>query len=109
MLNKYDNKGNFFFVEVIPNIDNKGQWDGQYELAIQARRQNINDESFYELEQVCQMTCAAITMMEENEDFRETVYKFLNSPDSRKIKQKSKLPINKTNGNIINVDFKNDV
>ena len=46
MLNKYDNKGNFFFVEVIPNIDNKGQWDGQYELAIQARRQNINDESF---------------------------------------------------------------
>ena len=28
MIEKYDNKGNQFFIEVIPDIDDEGEWLG---------------------------------------------------------------------------------
>ena len=47
MIEKYDNKGNQFFIEVIPDIDDEGEWLGRYNLAINVRRTNINDDSFF--------------------------------------------------------------
>ena len=44
-----DNKGKYFFVEIIPSIDDEGHWDGKIQLAIQVRRSNIDDDSFFAL------------------------------------------------------------
>ena len=54
----------------------KKQWQGQYQLAIQARRLNIDDDSFFGLEQVCQMACASLALMEDVKSYRKKVYDF---------------------------------
>lgn len=102
-MTQYNNRGNHFFVEVIPSIDEQGYWDGKYQLAIQARRANIDDESFWSLQHLCQMVCAGITMMEDSEKVRESVEKFLNTPDNQDIKQA--MPIDNVTDNVIKVNF----
>ena len=99
----YNNRGNHFFIEVIPSIDEKGQWDGKYQLAIQARRANIDDDSFWGLQHLCQMVCAGITMMEDSEKVRNAVEEFLNTPEVKDIKES--LPIDNVTDNVIKVNF----
>jgi len=102
-MEKCDNKGNYFFVEIIPSIDDEGHWDGKFQLAIQVRRSNIDDDSFFELENLCQMTCASLTLMEEDSKFRNTVNAFLHTPENEDIKKP--LPIDNVTENVIKVNF----
>ena len=104
---KFDNKGNQFFVEIIPDITDDGEWKGVYQLAINARKTNITDDSFFALEQVCQMACAALTLIEEDPKLRDRVYNFLHTPEtSNDDNKKSSNGVDKTVlGNIIKVNF----
>ena len=109
MANMFNNRGNHFFIEVIPDINNKGEWQGQYQLAIQARRLKIDDDSFFALEQVCQMACASLALMEEDPSYRKKVYDYLHSPDdSSEVNGKAKTTIDKITDNVITVNFKDD-
>ena len=105
---KFDNKGNEFFVEIIPDITDNGEWKGVYQLAINARKTNITDDSYFELEQLCQMACAALTLMEDDPKLRERIYNFLHTPEViNNDNKKSANGVDKTIlGNIIKVDFK---
>ena len=94
MANMFNNRGNHFFIEVIPDINNKGEWQGQYQLAI---------------EQVCQMACASLALMEEDPSYRKKVYDYLHSPDdSSEVNGKAKTTIDKITDNVITVNFKDD-
>ena len=108
-MKKFNNRGNHFFIEIIPDISEKGEWQGVYQLAIQGRRTNIDDDSFYALEQVCQMACASLSLMEDDANYRDKVYRYLNTPDdSSKAHGKSKLAIDKIKDNVISVKFKKE-
>jgi len=106
-MEKCDNKGNHFFVEIIPSIDDRGDWDGKFQLAIQIRRANISDDSFFELENLCQMACASLTLMEEDTKFKDKVDVFLHTPDDEDIKPS--LPIDNVTENVIKVNFERKI
>ena len=99
----YDNKGNHFFIEVIPSIDDKGYWDGRFGLAIQVRKSNIDDESYWELEKLCQMACASLSLMQEDSKIRDAIEVFLNTPENDTIKLPP--PVDNVTGNVIKVNF----
>lgn len=106
MAKQFNNRGNHFFIEVIPDIDEKGQWQGQYQLAIQARRLNIDDDSFFALEHVCQMACASLALMEDDPSYRTKVDDFLYKPDdSSTVDGKKKRTVDKIKDNVITVNF----
>ena len=105
----FDNKGNHFFIEIIPDINDKGAWKGQYQMAIQARRLNLDDDSFFALEQVCQMACASISLMEEDPAYRKKIFDYLNEEytvdDSSDVSSKRKMKVDKVNDNVITINF----
>ena len=106
MAQQFNNRGNHFFIEVIPDINEKGEWQGQYQLAIQARRLNIDDESFFALENVCQIACASLALMEDDPSYRQKVHEYLYSTDdSSGIKNKKKVNVDKISNNVITVNF----
>ena len=110
MIEKYDNKGNQFFIEVIPDINDEGEWLGRYNLAINVRRTNINDDSFFALENICQMACAALSLMEEDIKLRNRVHSFLQTPDEKNTAKNKdvKIAVDNTYKNVINVNFKGE-
>lgn len=102
----FDNKGNHFFIEIIPDIDNNGSWKGKYQMAIQARRLNIDDDSFFALEQLCQMVCASLALMEEDTEYRDKIDKYLHSPTTdNTVNIISKDKVDKVNDNVITINF----
>jgi hypothetical protein len=105
----FDNKGNHFFIEIIPDINDKGAWKGQYQMAIQARRLNLDDDSFFALEQLCQMACASISLMEEDPAYRKKIYDYLHEEytveDSSDVSSKRKVKVDKVNDNVITINF----
>jgi len=109
-MTKFDNKGNQFFIELIPDVDDEGAWLGRYHLAINVRRTTLDDDSFYALENVCQMACAALSLMEEDIGLRERVFNFLKTPDEQNTsnKQSIKVAVDNTDKNVINVNFNNE-
>ena len=109
-MTKFDNKGNQFFIELIPDVDDEGSWLGRYHLAINVRRTTLDDDSFYALENVCQMACAALSLMEEDLSLRDRVYSFLKTPneESTTAKRNIKVAVDNTNKNVINVNFNSE-
>lgn len=108
-MDDFKSRGNHFFIEVIPNVSEEGEWEGQYKLAIQARRTNIDDDGYFALEHVCQLACASLALMEEDPMYRSKVDAYLHTPDdSSKLHTKSKLTIDKIKDNVITIDFKDD-
>ena len=106
MAQQFNNRGNHFFIEIIPNIDEKGNWEGQYQLAIQARRLNIDDDSFFALENVCQLACASLALMEDDPSYRTKVDEFLHKPDdSSAVDDKKKRTVDKIKDNVITINF----
>tara|TARA_B100001250_G_C19190147_1_gene524802 strand:+ start:160 stop:501 length:342 start_codon:yes stop_codon:yes gene_type:complete len=108
-MNLYNSRGNSFFIEIIPEITSKGQWTGAYQLAINARRTNLNEESYFGLENLCQMTCAALTLMEQDDTLKERIWTFLDSPSEPKEKNPKdslKKYFKENMGNVIKIDFK---
>ena len=104
-----DNKGNHFFIEIVPDITDKGVYTGVFQLIINARKTNIDKESFSKLEQICQMGCAALSLMQEDADFRDIVYDYMESPpepDNTNTPQKAK--VYGVSGNVIKLNFKKD-
>jgi|TARA_R110000796_G_scaffold97103_4_gene203878 hypothetical protein len=102
-----DNKGNHFFIEIVPNIDDTGKWLGEFQLVINARKTNIDDDSFYQLEQLCQMGCAALSLMEEDKDIQNKVYDYMESPETitNKSVPKNTALIHEVSDNVISVKF----
>lgn len=105
----FDNKGNHFFIEIIPEINNEGAWKGKYQMAIQARRLNIDDDSFFALEQLCQMVCASLALMEEDTVYRDKIDSYLHSPTPDKnINIVTKDRVDKISDNVITINFNDD-
>ena len=81
-------------------------------MAIQARRLNIDDDSFFGLEQVCQMACASLSLMEEDHTYRKKVYDYLHDAhivdDSSGVSPKKKVKVDKVQDNVINISFKDN-
>ena len=102
---QYDNRGNQFFIEIIPNVDKDGHWLGQYQLAINVRRTTLEDDSFYALEQVCQMACAGLSLMEEDIKLRDRIATFLESSDDNPSSNKRKFTLDKSKENVIKINF----
>lgn len=102
-MKRYDNQGNHFFIEIIPSIDKKGYWDGRFELAIQVRKANIDDESYWELEKLCQMACASLSLMQQDSKIKDIIETFLNTPENDDVKVP--LPVDNVTGNVIKVNF----
>ena len=109
MTTQCDNKGNHFFIEIVPEITDKGSWTGNFQLVINARKTNIDEDSFYQLEQLCQMGCAALSLMEENKEFQSTVLDFMESPSET---ANNNLPqtatVHDVSGNVITLKFDKD-
>tara|TARA_R100001377_G_scaffold73370_1_gene49336 strand:- start:479 stop:820 length:342 start_codon:yes stop_codon:yes gene_type:complete len=107
MTKKCDNKGNNFFIEIVPDITDEGKWTGIFQLVINARKSNIDDDSFYQLEQLCQMGCAALSLMEEDKDFQNRVFDFMETPDtptnSNSLPKKAR--VEDVSGNVITLKF----
>ena len=103
---KCDNKGNQFFIEIVPNITDEGKWTGVFQLVINARKTNIDEDSFYQVEQLCQMGCAALSLMEEDKDFQNTVLDYMDSPSepaNNNLPQKA--TVHDVSGNVITLKF----
>ena len=104
-----DNKGNHFFIEIVPDITDKGVYTGVFQLIINARKTNIDKESFSKLEQICQLGCAALSLMQEDADFRDVVYDYMESPpenDNTNTSKKAK--VDGVSGNVIKLNFNKD-
>ena len=103
---KCDNKGNHFFIEIVPDITDKGAWTGNFQLVINARKTNIDEDSFYQIEQLCQMGCAALSLMDENKDFQNTILDYMDSPSeptNNNLPQKA--TVHDVSGNVITLKF----
>ena len=103
---KCDNKGNQFFIEIVPNITDEGKWTGVFQLVINARKTNIDEDSFYQLEQLCQMGCAALSLMEEDKTFQDTILDYMDTPNEP---ANNNLPkratVHDVSGNVITLKF----
>jgi len=80
MTMKSNNKGNKFYIEVEPEIIEGGEFTGNFYLQILASPTTISKDSFERVEQICQLGCAALSLMQEDDEFRETLYDFMTSP-----------------------------
>tara|TARA_R110002020_G_scaffold5183_2_gene21954 strand:+ start:291 stop:629 length:339 start_codon:yes stop_codon:yes gene_type:complete len=101
-----DNKGNQFFIEIVPDITEKGKWTGMFQLVINARKTNIDDDSFYQVEQLCQMGCAALSLMEEDKALRDKIYDFMESPsEPANSNMPTKATVHDVSGNVITLKF----
>ena len=104
-----DNKGNHFFIEIVPDITDKGVYTDKFQLIINVRKTNIDKESFSKLEQICQMGCAALSLMQEDADFKEIVYEYMESPyEPDNINTPKKAKVDSVSGNVITLDFNKD-
>ena len=106
MTNTFDNKGNQFFIEIVPNITDEGKWTGVFQLIINARKTNIDEDSFYQLEQLCQMGCAALSLMEEDKTFQDTVLDYMDAPhEPANNNLPKRATVHDVSGNVITLKF----
>jgi hypothetical protein len=101
-----DNKGNRFFIEVIPDVTKDGQFTGMFNLQICATPINISEDGFDRVEHICQLGCAALSLMQEDEEFKNIVYNFMMSPQISDNDNKIVKPtIKNITENVITLDF----
>jgi len=106
----YNNRGNQFFIEIVPNITDKGKFTGEYYLQISARKTNIDKESYEKLEQICQLGCAALSLMEQEEDFKENLIDYMMSPpEIDNDNEPTKPTIKDITENVITLEFNKEI
>ena len=106
MTMKCDNKGNQFFIEIVPDVTDDGKYTGVFQLVINARKTNLDDDSFYELEQICQMGCAALSLIQDNKKFEDIVLDYMSTPTepaNNNLPQKG--TVHDVSGNVISIKF----
>ena len=101
-----DNHGNRFFIEVIPDVTKDGHFTGNFNLQICASPTNISEDGFNKVEHICQLGCASLALMQEDEEFKNIVYEFMMSPQiSDNDNQIIKPTIKDITENVITLDF----
>ena len=67
-----------FLIRVRPFTDGKQEWTGEVDLSVVTSPENdLDDESYFQIMHFCKMMCAAIPIMEENEEFRNIVHNYV--------------------------------
>lgn len=95
---------NDVMVRLSPFLDPKGEWTGELLVGIVASEDNeLSDDDYLSIMQLGSMLCAAVPLMEENEKFRELLYKHTQSMLEEDKKKKPK--VTSREDNVIKVNF----
>jgi len=98
---------NDFIIRLSPFLDQRGNWTGELLVGTVTTGENTTtDDDYYHLMQLCQMLCAALPAMEENESMREMLLQYSDSVVEEEAKEKSKSKVIQVEDNVVQVKFK---
>ena len=67
-----------FIIRVRPFADDDGKWSGEVDISIMAMPDNpLDDEDYHQVMHFTKMMCAAVPVMEEVEELRNIVHKYV--------------------------------
>ena len=101
-----------FLIRVRPSANKDGEWNGEIDLSIMAMPDNpLTDDDYWQIMHFCKMLCATVPVMEELEEIRDVVHKYVidvidNDMDIEVQLEDDTKDVQKTyDGNIVRLDF----
>ena len=95
---------NDILVRLSPFLDPKGEWTGELLVGMVSSEDNdLSEDDYFSIMQLASMLCAAVPLMEEDEKFREVLYKHTQTMIEKDDKRKPKIV--KQEDNVIKVNF----
>lgn len=73
---------NDFIIRVTPKLDKAGAWNGDIRLSVVTTNANeMDDDDFNDVLQLCNYMCVAVQVAEENEQVRTAINDFVQRED----------------------------
>jgi len=95
---------NDILIRLSPFLDQKGSWTGELLVGIASSEDNdLPEDDYFHIMQLGSMLCAAVPLMEDDEKFRDMLYKY--TQNVLEEEKKGKREIVEKHDNIIKVNF----
>lgn len=73
---------NDFIIRVTPKLDKVGAWNGDIRLSVVTTNANdMDDDDFDNVLQLCNYMCVAVQVAEENEQVRTAIWEYVQKED----------------------------
>jgi len=98
-------------IRVRPFADDDGAWSGEVDISIMAMPDNpLYDDDYYKVMHFAKMMCASVAVMEESEELRDIIHKYvidvLDNEMDIDVELEEEVCVEKTyDGNIVHINF----
>ena len=100
-----DFEPNDFVVRITPVLDTDDTWSGDLKVGYMTLDENyLNDSDYQHIDLLTNLMLASVPLMEEDNKFRDTLYKY----HEAMLKSTSKPIVTHSENNVVHLDFGNE-